>query len=164
MSAFRIRVADLERGPNRVRLEAPAVAVGLDPEVWNSPLVLELQIHRQGDQLTLRGTAATRIREECARCLGGFDSALEFEFTAFADRASTRGGGEALDEYALHHDGRWLDLDEEVREQALLARPMLSLCRPDCAGLCPRCGADLNLELCACSGGQPAPDPGGGTT
>jgi uncharacterized protein len=163
MGAFRIRVADLEPGPNQVRLEASAAAAGLEPEVWNSPLALDLQVHRQGDQFTLRGTASTRVEEECARCLRHFDSPMVFEFTVFADRAAAkRAEAEAgLDDFVVRHDGRSLDLDEEVREQAILARPMLSLCRPDCAGLCPRCGADLNQGPCGCAaGGKTGPAAG----
>ncbi|NIV30868.1 MAG: DUF177 domain-containing protein, partial [Anaerolineae bacterium] len=37
-----------------------------------------------------------------------------------------------------------------LREQAWLAIPMKPLCRADCKGLCPQCGATLNLESCAC--------------
>ena len=161
MGAFQIRLAELEPGPNRVRMEAQASAAGLEPEVWNSPLALELQVDRQGDQFTLRGTAVTRIEEECARCLRHFDAPIGFEFSAFADRATGgRGGAEAdAGDSALRHDGRSLDLDAEVREQAILARPMRSLCRPDCAGLCPRCGADLNEGPCSCAAGGP-PRPG----
>ncbi len=167
MSVFRIRLADLRSGPNRVRLQAPATAAGLDPEEWSSPLDLDLGVDRLGDQLTLRGKASTRIEEECARCLRRFESALVFEFTAFADRSPDIRGAdeEALGEYLLQHDGRSLDLADEVREQAILARPMLSLCRPDCAGLCPRCGADLNLGPCGCAGaGAPEAPPGGPST
>ena len=43
----------------------------------------------------------------------------------------------------------WLDLDVPVREAAILARPMAPLCRPDCKGLCPVCGADRNAGPCA---------------
>jgi uncharacterized protein len=167
MSVFRIRLSDLRPGSNRIRLQAPAAAAGLDPEAWSSPLDLDLGVDRLGDQLTLRGTASTRIEEECARCLRRFESAMVFEFSAFADRsASLRGAdAEALGEYLLQHDGRSLDLADEVREQAILARPMLSLCRPNCAGLCPRCGADLNLGPCGCTGaGASGASPGGPST
>jgi uncharacterized protein len=158
MGAFQIRLADLGPGPNRVRMEAPAATAGLEPEVWNSALALELQVDRQGDQLTLRGTAVTRVEEECARCLRRFDAPIAFEFSAFADRAKGGRGEAAAEDDVLRHDGRSVDLDEEVREQAILARPIRSLCRPDCAGLCPRCGADLNQGPCACAtGGSPGP-------
>ncbi len=162
MNVFRIRLADLKPGPNRVRLEARASALGLEAGAWPSTLALDLEVDRQGEQIALRGKASTQIEEECARCLRRFTSALAFEFSAFADRASAiRVTDEAaLDEYLLQHDGRSLDLDTEVREQAILARPMLGLCRPDCAGLCPRCGADLNLGPCGCpAGGEQRPAP-----
>lgn len=163
MSTFSIRVADLEPGPNRVHMEAPAAALGLDPEAWPSALALDLRVDRQGDQFTLRGKASTRVAEECARCLRRSDSPISFEFTAFADRSAATQADEATgaDEYVLRHDGRSLELDEEVREQAILARPMLSLCRPECAGLCPRCGADLNDGPCGCEGGAGRSPAGG---
>jgi uncharacterized protein len=45
-----------------------------------------------------------------------------------------------------HH----LDITEAVRQAAVLAEPMQVLCRPDCLGLCPGCGADRNLGPCRC--------------
>jgi len=47
-------------------------------------------------------------------------------------------------------DDGWLDLTPLLREQAWVALPMKPLCRPDCKGLCPQCGANLNLESCTC--------------
>jgi uncharacterized protein len=44
-----------------------------------------------------------------------------------------------------------LDLRPAIREQWLLAVPGYALCREDCKGLCPRCGADLNTQACACT-------------
>jgi uncharacterized protein len=152
MSAFALRLADLKPGPNKVRLEAPASAIGLDPETWPETLTLDLVVDRMGEDFALRGHASTRSREECARCLKPFDVPREFEFQAFAERAT--GYGEKKDdpddEYVIRHDGRVLVLDDEVREQALLARPMTSLCREDCPGLCPRCGADRSEGDCHC--------------
>jgi uncharacterized protein len=43
-----------------------------------------------------------------------------------------------------------LDLGEMLREQFYLALPMRPLCRLDCQGLCPQCGADRNVEACQC--------------
>jgi len=44
-----------------------------------------------------------------------------------------------------------VDLGEAIREYALIELPMQTLCRPDCKGLCPNCGADLNSAACGCS-------------
>jgi len=51
----------------------------------------------------------------------------------------------------LEIDGEALDTGPLVREQALLEIPTRPLCREDCAGLCPRCGADLNEGACDCA-------------
>ena len=44
-----------------------------------------------------------------------------------------------------------LDITDDVREEALLLLPMNLLCSPDCRGLCPQCGANLNRETCSCT-------------
>jgi uncharacterized protein len=44
-----------------------------------------------------------------------------------------------------------LDIDQLIREQLELALPVRVLCRTDCRGLCPQCGADLNVETCQCT-------------
>ena len=46
-----------------------------------------------------------------------------------------------------HHE---VDLTEAIRQNVLLALPMVTLCNPDCAGLCSQCGHDLNLGPCQC--------------
>jgi uncharacterized protein len=46
-----------------------------------------------------------------------------------------------------HHE---VDLTEAIRQNVLLAVPMVTLCDPDCAGLCSQCGHDLNLGPCQC--------------
>jgi uncharacterized protein len=56
---------------------------------------------------------------------------------------------EALDE-SLVENGL-IDTAEVVREQILLAIPDQVFCREDCKGLCPKCGANLNLIDCKCS-------------
>ena len=48
------------------------------------------------------------------------------------------------------YSGEEVVLDDLVREQILLGVPSYPLCREDCAGLCPRCGQDLNRGRCEC--------------
>jgi uncharacterized protein len=54
------------------------------------------------------------------------------------------------DAYQIPPRAMALDLTEAVREQWLLAAPKFFLCREDCKGLCPRCGADWNAGPCSC--------------
>ena len=55
------------------------------------------------------------------------------------------------------YEGGVVDVAEILRELALLEVPMTVHCRPDCKGLCPTCGADLNQGPCPCP--PPPPDP-----
>ncbi|MDP2905278.1 MAG: DUF177 domain-containing protein [Candidatus Omnitrophota bacterium] len=43
-----------------------------------------------------------------------------------------------------------IDLTEDIREGIMLDYPIKPLCKPDCSGLCPVCGADLNVHKCRC--------------
>jgi uncharacterized protein len=47
--------------------------------------------------------------------------------------------------------GRTLNLSDQVWESLLILLPHKLLCREDCAGLCPQCGADLNEGPCFCA-------------
>ncbi|MFQ5473413.1 MAG: DUF177 domain-containing protein [Dehalococcoidia bacterium] len=48
-------------------------------------------------------------------------------------------------------EGYRLDLSEGLRQYILTSGPSKPLCRSDCAGLCPECGADLNVTSCSCA-------------
>ncbi|RMG61535.1 MAG: DUF177 domain-containing protein, partial [Calditrichaeota bacterium] len=50
-----------------------------------------------------------------------------------------------------------IDLSDQLKEYLILAVPMKMLCKEDCRGICPGCGADLNSEACRC--GEPPIDP-----
>jgi uncharacterized protein len=61
--------------------------------------------------------------------------------------------GDEIDDpeiYILERRARTLDLSPAVREQWLLAVPRFPVCREECKGLCPSCGAELNAAPCSC--------------
>ena len=54
------------------------------------------------------------------------------------------------DEYAIMEEGM-LNIDDQILEELLLCFPQKLLCREDCPGLCPKCGASLKEGKCSCS-------------
>ncbi|MCH7810833.1 MAG: DUF177 domain-containing protein [Chloroflexi bacterium] len=104
---------------------------------------------------------ATAKREEsCSRCLAGVlvdvDVRFQEEYVPLVD--ADTGARIYLDEddEAFSIDSEfWLDLREGLRQYILMSEPLKPLCRDDCAGLCPLCGADLNAGRCKC---QPETD------
>jgi len=100
--------------------------------------------------------------ETCSRCLKPLEQTLPLDFEEeFQSTADLRGGeslAEPPDQDAFLIDDRHtLDLTEAVRQYREAAEPMRALCRADCRGLCPRCGADRNAGDCSCE--SEASDP-----
>ena len=100
------------------------------------------------------GRIAGVLRGECRRCLTEvltpFESTVRVVFSADPATADDPGV------YPLGHPVTVVDVTTAVREEVGLAAPMLPLCREACAGLCPRCGEDLNQGPCACQAARDA--------
>jgi uncharacterized protein len=110
--------------------------------------------------ILVKGKLVTMTGLTCSRCLNAFECplTLEIEEVYFPKIDVTSGspvdgpddpGAFTIDERNI------LDLTDSIRQYALLAVPMKPLCRPDCAGLCPTCGVNMNQTKCDC-----APQPG----
>jgi uncharacterized protein len=121
--------------------------VGIDPfelageryTVEPSVVPAQLNISRMtGAGYALRLRFEATLNGPCMRCLAGAEPAFEVQ----AREVSQPGEGEEL-ESPYVHDGV-VDLGAWARDALALAVPTQVLCRPDCAGLCPVCGADLN--------------------
>ena len=96
------------------------------------------------------------IPEPCGRCLETFQelvtAEIEEEFFPMTDVNTGLPLEVPRDSEPLSIDAKHiLDLTEALRQAILLARPIQSLCRPDCAGLCVSCGCNLNWDRCDCS-------------
>jgi len=92
----------------------------------------------------------------CVRCLGRFHHPLkirfEEEYVPTVDILNGANLPPPEDPGSFTIDERHnIDLSEAVRQYALLAVPMKALCKVDCAGLCPRCGKNLNKGKCDCT-------------
>jgi uncharacterized protein len=143
--------------------------LSLEPERLGGGTVASVVAVRLGGEVRAHGgvyAVLGRCRAEgalaCARCLEPVAWSSDERFSVEYRRA-TDGGGDpevGLEEDELEVsflDGDQLDLEELAVEQVLLALPMRTLCAEDCAGLCPRCGANRNLpDACRC---RPEPDP-----
>jgi uncharacterized protein len=105
-------------------------------------LPAELAISRASTGTVLELRFRARVHGPCMRCLG--DAVLEVPVESREYQATSPGGSEDLRTPYVVEDR--LDLGGWARDAVALALPDKILCRPDCAGLCPVCGRDLNLE------------------
>jgi uncharacterized protein len=135
-----VRLGGFELGGEHYEAAPPVVPVRLDIS----------RMTGQGYSLRLRFDA--RVEGPCMRCLTPGDPAYSID----AREISQPGSGEEL-ESPYVDDADVLDLRDWARDALLLAMPAQILCRPDCGGLCPVCGANLNEE--SDHHHESAPDP-----
>jgi uncharacterized protein len=132
-------------------------------DALEGPIGLDLVLESVSGGVLVRGMLRATARGSCARCLAPITNAWEVEVlelhrTAPArDEEDAEDTGEELD-YVLVDGDTQLELDQMVRDALVVGQPLRTLCRTDCAGLCPTCGADRNTEPCAHGDEEPV-DP-----
>jgi uncharacterized protein len=119
------------------------------------PLRLKVSLVKTGEEVVIDGTISGELLDECSRCLAELRRPLNVALHIFSVVKKPSVSGMELDEtqpgrYTAFHDGKTIDIDDQIRESIILSLPIRRLCKPDCKGICPRCGADLNNEPCRC--------------
>ena len=163
---FVIQLTTLEEGESRREFEGTQAELGLDPQTTRiqGPVTLRATLYRRGLRVEIQGRLLGHLEMSCDRCLATVAARIDVPIRVFAERRETRDRRPAQevredDLGIVYHDGRFVDLTEEVRQEILVHVPWHALCREGCLGLCPRCGADLNTTPCACvSRGPGAPE------
>ena len=179
MEKLNLLIADIPPQGLSLACEATAEEIGLNEadERLAGPLSVHLELIYHEPDFSVSGTVDGMAVRQCVRCLMEFEDPLSM--TVYADfvrqiepRPKLTGGvkrGErekrASEEESAapetdeedeiyYYQGEQVDLAPMLREQIILAAPIQPLCSENCAGLCPRCGQNLNEAQCAC-----APEP-----
>jgi len=120
-----------------------------------SPVSVALRVDKFGTEVLAKGEVRTRVELQCGRCLKNFQRDLDVAVNVVYHPAEELRGDERHeikdDELDMgFYEGDELDVSELVIEQILLNVPMKPLCSEACKGICPKCGADLNVKACNC--------------
>lgn len=152
MSLFSFNVTGLLRSApgttRRYPVSGERIPIAEDLELA-APIEGELLLARTGRSILVRGQLSTALEETCSRCLRPTAAPVEVSVEEEALPSVDLETGAPLDtseepEALRVDDHHELDLAVVVRDAISLAEPIAPLCRPDCRGLCPICGADLN--------------------
>ncbi|MBN1269773.1 MAG: DUF177 domain-containing protein [Kiritimatiellae bacterium] len=100
------------------------------------PLRYRFFVQVVSQKLVVQGVVEVELEIECARC-------TDFYSTTVADSSFLRA-------YDLPEGAETVDVTPDIREDILLNLPHFPLCKPDCRGLCPQCGKNLNEGKCGC--------------
>lgn len=151
-----INVNQLLDGDRKIRLKlAP------DPQYHIKGHVdVDLTLSRSEDSVFVNGTIKFTHKLQCSRCLKEIlktqTEKIEVHYAPFPILDKEIELTEE-DVNTIFYRGNLLDLDQPIRDAIILSIPIKPLCKPDCKGLCPRCGKDLNEGKCDCA--EKAIDP-----
>ncbi len=98
--------------------------------------------------LMMTGSLHTTIHGVCDRCAAAFDAYVEFPLDVVLVTELTNEENE--DEWVFPLVGDSADLEDIIRTVFVLNLDSKLLCKPDCKGLCCRCGKNLNDGPCGC--------------
>ena len=132
---------------NRIPLEGMREEVAYDPKTLDvertdvaveRPITVSTFITKTEHDVVVQAHIRGVMRCSCARCLQPFEWPLQTEMTMSYEVSPTD----------------VVDITDDVRQEILLAYPMIPVCRQECKGLCPACGHNLNQGILphTCSG------------
>jgi uncharacterized protein len=153
-----LRITGLPDGEQSFSFEADTAEIDLPR--FDGPVRVHGTLRKVSTQLFVQGVSEGTLIAECDRCLAEVRRAVEAPLNLFyqvTPDARNAQSDDAADVQSIHPEQDAIVLDGEVRQSLLLEVPLKVLCRDDCAGLCPGCGANLNTEACRCE--EPPIDP-----
>lgn len=129
---------------NQIPSEGLTLEEDVLPKTWDldtdivkfiGPIKIKAAISRITNAVTVYLELSALTQINCIRCLNEFKTNLKKALKL---------------SYASDKANPIISLDLEIREEMILDYPIKPLCKPDCKGLCPKCGVNLNSERCKC--------------
>ena len=118
------------------------------------PIHVHLKVSMHKGDIFFDGHLVLTFVLNCSRCVKEMHYSIdEFFSPVYIHGREPRMVEGQVDRQELdvtYFQGDEIDLEEVLREQILLSLPIQPLCKESCKGLCPQCGADLNIKNCDC--------------
>jgi len=119
--------------------------IRIDDDLVFQHLHGDLRFSRMKEGILVQGKLAIGLSLQCSRCLDHFERDISVRVEELYAHPKPIGGSE----FYIGQDGN-LDLAPLLRAETLIQVAQKVLCSPDCKGLCPQCGTNLNQEQCDC--------------
>ena len=131
----------------------------LDGNHFKQPIALKLKLEFIGEIVCADFLLKTISAQTCDRCANDFDLLIKTQNQLrFIPFTFSVGRNQDNDDVKFYHpDNPTIDVTQDIHDYILLAIPIKLLCRQDCQGICPECGADLNRSECKCAPTKPDP-------
>jgi uncharacterized protein len=138
----KINISNLPQGTHEYELSKGAEDLGLEQN-FIGDVAAKVTLEKSSRQMLLRAGVTSHANFQCDRCLDEFKRHITPTFqTVYVWNHDDRTDDD--DVRVLAMDMNIIDISDDVRDSVVLAVPLKLLCKEECAGLCPRCGRNLN--------------------
>lgn len=135
-----------------------SLSAGPDEYVFAQPLAWNVVLTNTGGALLVSGIVTGTGTTACARCLDSLDVAISGEVEGYflLDAEEAEEEEAAEEDFGVLGPDNTIDLVPLLEAAILVDLPLQPLCRENCAGICPDCGANLNESSCDCASAREA--------
>ena len=160
----KIRVTDIPNEGLKTNFELDPVAVskrandpsdameggdlGLPRYNFLAPLRVELELSLEGGTIYLKGEMPFSFTTSCVNCLNEAKYSDDLELQLILKKKGSNSEDEDIG--FGYYSGEDIDCIPIVEDHLMIKLPYSVICSADCRGLCPRCGKNLNTDLCIC--------------
>ncbi|MDP2921518.1 MAG: DUF177 domain-containing protein [Candidatus Omnitrophota bacterium] len=99
-----------------------------------NPIDVKADVTKTSGEIFVDISVESPVEYTCVKCLSRFDGIFRKKFNVIREVKPAE----------------VVELDDEIRQEIILDYPMKVICKPDCKGLCPNCGQNLNAGECEC--------------
>ncbi len=146
-----LKLHGLGKTPQKTNLFCSPNEISLPAEKFQRVVKVELILQDIGYIIKADVALTTISRQSCDRCAGEFDMNHDVRHRMnFIPIVGEKFSNEDDSKY-FYPDRPMVDIGDDVRDLLLMSVPPKILCSDDCKGLCQKCGADLNREVCECA-------------
>ncbi len=148
---MKIYLLHLEDGVHHLKKQIKAGAMHFyREEVYPNDIDVSVELNKFQKNISCQVELTTRAHYICDRCLSEYSKDYRENFTVLFHLGQKDFETEEEDVILLSEEQQEIDLTPYIQENLILSVPMKMLCKEDCKGICPGCGADLNHEPCTC--------------
>ncbi len=129
----------------------------IEKEYYPGEIKVKVILSKFKENITCHVHIETDAHYQCDRCLEEYDESFLDDFEMIFHVGKSDFEVDEDDVMLISPETKEIDFTDRIIESLVLGVPMKKLCKPDCKGICPHCGADLNKESCKCPSGPVDP-------
>lgn len=117
------------------KIQPETLSINTEGINFTKPVDVKADVLKSGSEIFVDVSMEAPVEYTCSKCLSRFEDIFRKRFSMVLEV----------------RPAEVVEMDDEIRQEIILDYPMRVVCKPECKGLCPNCGQNLNVGKCECS-------------